>query len=169
MTYKRKRALQRVFAMTLTAVILLGIPNFSVEAAESDSGEGEVVQLEWIPDENLGEDGPVCYTLLSDCTVDFCSFSEGLYVHVATIASQEASVVGVKDIVLEQKTLLGWKPVATCDGGEAYNTIYYGGSFTYEDAKYNQKFRVTCTHYGTVDSPAEVYHETGEYTYNYRK
>lgn len=169
MTYKRKRALQRVFAMALTAVILMGIPSFHAEAAESDSEEGKPMQLEWIPDENIGEDGPVCYTLLSDCTVEFSSYADGLYVHVGTCASQIASVVGVKDIVLERKTLLGWHPVASCAGGEAYNTTYYGGGFTYEAAKYNQTFRVTCTHYGTVDSPAEVYHETGEYTYNYRK
>lgn len=169
MTYKRKRALQRVFAMALTAVILMGIPSFHVEAAGSDSEEGKPVQLEWIPDENLGEGGPVCYTLLSDCIVEFSSYSDGLYVHVATHASQVASVVGVKDIVLEEKTLLGWHPVATCVGGEAYNTTYFGGSFTYKDAVYNKKYRVTCTHYGTVDSPAEVYHETIAYTYNYKK
>lgn len=169
MTYKRKRALQKVFAMALTAVILLGIPCFSVEAAETDSGEGAAVQLEWIPDENVGEGGPVCYTLLSDCTVEFSSYADGLYIHIATWASKEASVVGVRDIVLEEKRLLGWHPVATCDGGEAYDTTYYGGSFTYEDAVYNKKYRVTCTHYGTVDSPAEVYHETIAYTYNYKK
>lgn len=169
MTYKRKRALQRVFAMALTAALLMGIPCFRVEAAESGAGEGKPVELEWIPDEAMGEDGPVCYTLLSDCTVEFASLSEGLYVHVGTCTSQPASVVGVRDIVLERKTLLGWHGVATCAGGEAYDTAYYGGGFTYKNAEYNKKYRVTCTHYGTVDSPAEVYHETGTYTYNYKK
>lgn len=170
MTYKRKRALQRVFAMALTAVMLLGIPCFSAEAAETDSGEREIVQMEWMPDEALEEGGPVCYTMLSECEVDFYSISEGLYVHLSTRASQSASVIGVKDIVLEEKTsLLGWYEVATCAGGEGYNTNYYGGSFTYKDAVYKKQYRITCTHYATVDSPAEVYHETNAYTYNYKK
>lgn len=170
MTYKRKRALRRVLAMALTAVVLLGIPCFSTEAAETDSEEREAVRLEWMPDEALGEDGPVCYTMLSECLVEFDSLSDGLYVHLVTCTAQEASVIGVKDIVLEEKTpLLGWYEVGTCAGGKAYNKAYYGGSFTYKDAAYKKQYRVTCIHYATVDSPAEVYHETGAYTYNYEK
>lgn len=169
MAYKRKRTLQRAFAMALAAVILLGIPCFSVEAAEPAPEGNGLVWLELIADENPGEDGPVCYTMLSECLVEFSSNEDGLYVHIVTRTSQKASVVGVRDVVLEEKGLIRWKEVAASAGGEAYDTYRYGGSFTYEGAVYNKKYRVTCTHYGTVDSPAEVYHETDAYTYNYKK
>ncbi|MCM1325929.1 MAG: hypothetical protein NC094_06135 [Bacteroidales bacterium] len=169
MTYKRERALQRAFATVLTAVLLLGIPCFSVEAAEAGAGESAPVWLEFMADEGLEEDGPVCYTLLTGCDVLFASHSDGLYIHISTGASRKASVVGIKDIVVEEKQLIGWKEVAVSDGGEDYNVYSFGGSFTYEGAVYNKKYRVTCTHYATVDSPAELYHETDPYTYNYKK
>lgn len=176
MDYKRKKngkkGLHRVMGMALAAALLFGIPCSKAAAAEEEPQKREPVKLEltvYELQEDFLEDRPTPRTMLIDCSVTFTSKSKGLCVDITTDATRMASVLGTKDIVLEEKTLLGWVTVGIGDGYEVYNRSTSGCSFVYEDAVYNKKYRVSCTHYGNVDGYTEVAQTTDAYTYSYKK
>ena len=102
-------------------------------------------------------------TTFSDTTIDMAFSSDGMYIAIHTDLTMTGSVVGVKDIQIQKKGLLGtWTTVATSDGGEVTNASGCIGSLLYEGAEYGATYRVTCVHYGNVDGYRELYHETIE-------
>lgn len=172
MDYKRKKngkkGLHRVMGMALAVALLFGIPCSRVAAAEEEPQEKEPVKLELTVYELPENDRPALRTMLIQCSVCFTSQPEGLCVDLSTCATRTASVLGTKDIVLEEKNLLGWHTVGTAEGYEVYNQSTSGCSCVYTGAVYGKKYRIKCTHYGNVDGYTEVQQTTDAYTYNYK-
>lgn len=170
MNYQKKKSLCGIMVFALTAVVLAGSANLKVKAAQEEPQEKEPVKLELTVygAEDLDENTPMPYTMLMN-SVCFTSKAKGLCVDIATNANRTASVLGTKDIELQEKNLLGWHTVGTADGYVSYNQASSGCSFVYEDAVYNRQYRVKCTHFGNVDGYEEDVQTTSAYTYNYKK
>lgn len=140
-----------------------------VRAAEVKSvGTEEVEQMEAIIIETSGESrNPNVRTFLVDCTINIANSSSGMLVECITCATRDASVIGVKDIKIQKKVWYGWKTVATSSGAESEGTSMFGCHALYTGAELGETYRVSCVHYGTVDSYTEVENQTEGFIFTY--
>ena len=92
---------------------------------------------------------------------------DGLLMDFSTACYGEASVIGVKDIKVQQKVWYGWKTVYTSDGAENLNENVFAYTLLYPDAVKDRTYRVTCTHYANVDVYEEVPNDTGSFKFTY--
>ena len=84
----------------------------------------------------------------------------GLEMDFTTSCVDIASVIGVKDIKVQQKMWYGWKTVLTSPGAENQNEDLFCASLTYPDAVNGKTYRVTCVHYANYDVYEEVENDT---------
>ena len=82
-----------------------------------------------------------------------------------TLSVEESTVIGVKDIKVQQKVWYGWKTVLTSDGAENQNENMFMGELTYPDAEVGKTYRVTCIHYANYDVYEEVLNDTGAFKF----
>ena len=106
-------------------------------------------------------------TTLFDCEIILAFTGNGLEMTFSTSAAEKSSVIGVKDIKVQQKMWYGWKTVMTSDGGESQNADMFGGDLTYPDAVNGKTYRVTCVHYANYDVYEEVKNDTGAFKFIY--
>ena len=84
-----------------------------------------------------------------------------------TLSVEISSVIGVKDIKVQQKMWYGWKTVLASDGTEFYDCSSFGADLKYPDAIKDRTYRVICTHYADVDGYEEVVNDTGAFKFTY--
>lgn len=157
MKQKVRKQGKRILGLALAAVFLLLQPVAEVHAAavsEEDDVELLEITVYELSEEQLAG-MPSTHTMLTNCSIGIGCDARGLLVDITTCASQTASSIGVKDIVIEQKMWYGWKPVASNPGAESKNRSSMGISIIYTSAVYGETYRVSCVHYGTVDSYVE--------------
>ena len=61
-----------------------------------------------------------------------------------------ATEIGVKDVVLQEKTLFGWRDIIIKDHCIEDDSLY-AGAVVYIKAEAGRTYRVSCTHYAIVD------------------
>lgn len=106
-------------------------------------------------------------TTMFDCEIILAFTGEGLEMTFTTSCVDIASVIGVKDIKVQQKMWYGWKTVLTSDGAENQNENLFGAGLTYHEAVNGKTYRVTCTHYANYDVYEEVKNDTGAFKFIY--
>lgn len=106
-------------------------------------------------------------TTMTDCEIVLAFTGNGLEMTFSTSSFKISSVIGVKDIKVQQKMWYGWKTVFTSDGAENYNQDVFLGDLTYPDAVDGKTYRVTCTHYANYDVYEEVKNDTGAFKFVY--
>ena len=163
-----RNVVRMLMSMALVMALLAGSFGFSsltVEAAEVGVAEEipEVLRAKVVDIE--GEALP--YTSLAQCIISISGHDDGMYIDITTGAVGRASVIGVKDIVVQRKFWYGWKTVATCSGGEINDRTMMAICITYENAVKDATYRITCTHYADVDGYTEGVNDTGEFVYTY--
>lgn len=103
---------------------------------------------------------------LSGCTLEIGAVSNGVNVTFITRATQTADEIGVRNVVLQEKTWYGWKDIPISDH-KTNNTDIYAGGVVYTSAEAGKTYRVYCTHYAKFGSTEDtVYNITGELVYN---
>ena len=102
-----------------------------------------------------------------DCDITMAFRSEGLVMTFSTACLGTASVIGVKDIKVQQKMWYGWKTVQTSTGAENQNESIFACKLTYSDAEVGKTYRVLCTHYANVDRYEEFENDTGSFKFIY--
>ena len=108
---------------------------------------------------------------LSDSSLTACELgigisSNGIGVTFITTATTAATEIGCKDIVLQEKTALGWKDITIRDHYD-YDTDVYAGSVVYLKAVVGKTYRVYCTHYAIIDDVEyTLYNITDSIVYN---
>lgn len=152
--------MKKMFAMLMSAVILLILPGQLVHASSEQAQTVEVLPCIVRSMYNIGASSGTRATTFSDTTINVACSSDGMYVAIHTCTTKEASVIGVKEITIDRLLYGSWVTVATASGGEVYNTAGCVISLNYDDAIYNGTYRVTCVHYANVDGYRELYHET---------
>ena len=100
-----------------------------------------------------------------NCQIVLAFTLEGLEMSFTTSSVEVSSVIGVKDIKVQQKMWYGWKTVMTSDGAENQNEAVFGADLTYPDAVNGKTYRVLCTHYANYDVYEEVVNDTGAFKF----
>lgn len=119
-----------------------------------------------------GDNSHSYYSNLSNPSLGLCQFSIGIYengvgITFVTRSTVEAEEIGIKDFVLQEKTLFGgWTDIPVknyCD----YDTDTHAGSVVYVRAVEGKTYRALCTHYAIIDGVEYTLDaETGEIVYN---
>lgn len=104
-------------------------------------------------------------TTMTDCEIVLAFTLNGLEMTFSTSSFKVSSVIGVKDIKVQQKMWYGWKTVMTSDGAENYNEDIFMAGLTYPDAVNGKTYRVTCVHYANYDVYEEVENDTGAFKF----
>lgn len=153
------RKVKRIIALLCVTVMLAGnccMQAFAEELENSKIIELEAVVSDYVPDlEGLM---PYSFTFV-DTSIYISYDTSGMHITIHTGVNNTASVVGVKDITVQVKSGNNWVTVATSNGGEVYDISGCSISITYPYSVKNKTYRVCCTHYATVDSARELYHE----------
>ena len=159
----------KVLCFGLAAMIMVNTFTLDVSAAETVAIEKEEVeQMETvIAAEREASGNPYARTFLVNCIISIYNSSAGMQVEFITDATQTASLLGVKDIKIQKKVWYGWKTVATSTGAEAYNVGGFNCDVLYTGAELGETYRISCVHYGTVDSYTEVENQTEGIVFTY--
>lgn len=106
-------------------------------------------------------------TTMYDCDITMAFKTDGLVMDFTTSCLGTASVIGVKDIKVQQKMWYGWKTVLSSSGAENQNESVFACSLIYSEAVKGKTYRVTCTHYANVDIYEEMPNDTGAFKFTY--
>ena len=162
-----KRKIQRkILAFVMTLAFAVSVPMQGVQAEELTN---EAVDSVVIVTNQEGCDtlsiNPI--TTMYDCEIIMAFKTEGLVMTFTTACYGTASVIGVKDIKVQQKMWYGWKTVFTSEGAENKNENVFAGDLTYSGAEKGKTYRVLCTHYANVDVYEEYVNDTGAFKFTY--
>ncbi len=165
-----KRRVKKAICAALLSVLMLSSYSMEIFAAtpqETTAAEVEVMDVQVVSSTQLPDVVPYATTFV-DASITVSFSSAGMYIVCCTGMNGTASVVGVKDIVVERKTdWFGWQVVAVASGGEDYNCTTVSCSMIYTGAVVGETYRVSCIHYGDVDGYRELESQTSGYECRY--
>lgn len=154
---------KRLFLFTILGCLLLA--NLSVYAKEKSIVEVPQERIEVISSES-GIVNSTSNPTLTACIVGVGIADNGLHVSFDTTANQFADEIGVKDIVIKEKALIGWKDIPVSNYC-TYNSDIYEGDIVYTGAIPGKRYYVECTHYAKFGSKELTLKNTSsEITYN---
>lgn len=154
-------------ATLMIMVVTVGTSDVKLQAKESTNRETSNLETT-IVSEPISYDADVQpLTIMTDCEIVLAFTGNGLEMTFSTSSIRMSSVIGVKDIKVQQKMWYGWKTVFTSDGAENYNQDVFMGGVTYPDAVNGKTYRVTCVHYANYDVYEEVENDTGAFKFIY--
>lgn len=103
---------------------------------------------------------------LTSCDLGIGINSNGVSVTYTTRATVAASEIGIKNLVLKEKTLFGWKEIQI-GGYSTNNSDYYNGGIVYTQAVPGKTYYATCTHYAIINGKEYTLgNQTSELVYN---
>lgn len=151
--------------------ILKKIVTFMMVLICAVSIPGQGAQAATIEDTMINQDydtfGNNPITTMYDCDITMAFRTEGLVMTFSTASLGTASVIGVKDIKVQQKMWYGWKTVLTSPGAENQDQSIFACTVTYSEAVKGKTYRVLCTHYANVDVYEEFENDTGAFKFTY--
>lgn len=104
--------------------------------------------------------------MLYNCTLGIVCNPNGVTVEVLTKFSTTADEIGVKDVVLQEKTWYGWKDIKINDSSRK-NADTFSASTTYTGAEKGKTYRAKCTHYAVYGGETQtITSQTAEMVYN---
>ncbi len=154
---------KRFLTLLLVICIFFNFP-MKINAAEviEYSSDIQVLSKTVVSDHLKRSGDPFLY----DCELAIGIAKNGLGIEYTTLCSTVATEIGVKDAVLQEKTLFGWKDIPIKDHCTTDESIY-AGSVVYIKAEPDKTYRVYCTHYAIVDDvELTLYNYTDEVVYN---
>ena len=162
-----KRKIQkRILAFIVALACTVSVPAYTAQAQEiyaNDAVASVVIMGNQGQESEILSINPI--TTMFDCDITMAFRTEGLVMTFSTACLGTASVIGVKDIKVQQKMWYGWKTVFTSEGAEDYNEDIFMGELTYPDAVNGKTYRVTCVHYANYDVYEEVENDTGSFKF----
>ena len=163
---KMKKWKTKAIALLMVMVFAMPMSGLKVQAEESMQSEMKSVDVT-IANKEVGYNafGVQPLTTLFDCETILAFTTKGLEMTFTTSAAEVSSVIGVKDIKVQQKMWYGWKTVMTSDGAENHNEAVFGADLIYPDAVNGKTYRVICTHYANYDVYEEVVNDTGAFKF----
>lgn len=149
----------------LTVIGCLCVANLSVFAAENPFVEVPSNENKVVVEQNEFSEILSTPNLLA-CNVGIGIADNGLLLTFDTNASHVADEIGVKNVVLQEKTWYGWKDIPVSNYCK-YNSDYYMGDIVYTAAAKGTTYRVKCTHYAKFGSTELTLNNTSsELVYN---
>lgn len=137
--------MKKIISMILCAgVLTLPINAFAAEM-NNEFLETPKTEINLIWDDSSDKVGYSNPTLAL-CDLGVGIASNGISITYITRATENADEIGIKDLVLQEKTTLGWKNISIGTRRE-YNTERCAGSMVYTGAIKGKTYRVSGTHY----------------------
>ena len=165
---KSKNKKRYIKAIATMMIMIFAMNTVGVKTQAKENATAEVMQEYEIVDGELNHNYWIQpYTTMSNCEIVLAFTSNGLEMTFSTSSFLDSSVIGVKDIKVQQKMWYGWKTVFTSDGAENHNECVFMGSVTYPDAINGKTYRVTCVHYADHDGYEEAENDTGAFKFIY--
>lgn len=166
---KEGDVMKKIIRRTTTLVMLICtfLVSSTVNAAEN-TNDFQEVSREKIEIKASSENSINVYSepSLSECDLGIGISKNGIGVAYTTTATTIATEIGCKDIVLQEKTILGWKDIPIRDHYD-YDTDIYTGSVVYLKAEVGKTYMVYCTHYAIIDEVEyTLYNITDSIVYN---
>ena len=151
--------------MVLTLIFAFSVPVQEAHAEEAYlNGDTtmKVTVTNMSPEYSISDVKPI--TTMFDCEIIMAfKMDEGLCMSFTTSCIDTASVIGVKDINVQQKMWYGW----ISDGAEDSDAAIFAADLKYPEAIKDRTYRVICTHYADVDGYEEVVNDTGAFKFTY--
>ena len=170
MKRKGKKWITKAVAILMAMVFAMPMPGLKTHAEErataETSGADVIVMNDVAAEQNAYGVRPL--TTMFNCEIILAFTENGLEMNFTTSAAEISSVIGVKDIKVQQKMWYGWKTVFTSDGAENQNELMFGADLTYPDAVNGKTYRVKCVHYANYDVYEEVENDTGAFKFIYQ-
>lgn len=143
----------------------LYVANLNIFAAENPFVEIPQSKIEVV--EEMDETANVMSDpLLAACNLGIGIADNGLLITFDTNATHVADEIGVKNVVLQEKTWYGWKDMPVSNYCK-YNSDFYSGDIVYTLATKGTTYRVKCTHYAKFGSTELTLNNTSsELVYN---
>lgn len=163
---KKGKWISRVVA-ALMVVVSIGTSGLKSQAQEFMDREQSNIDTAIVSETATYNASVRPLTIMTDCEIVLAFTGNGLEMDFSTSSVQTSSVIGVKDIKVQQKMWYGWKTVMTSSGAENYNKDIFLGELTYPDAVNGKTYRVTCVHYANYDVYEEVENDTGAFKFIY--
>lgn len=162
-SYRMGKKIRKVLLSTIVGCLLLG--NISVFAAERNIVEIPQEEINVVSMDNTHYE-VASNPVLTECIVGIGIASNGLYITFDTSATQKADEIGVKNVLIQEKTLFGWKDIPVSNYC-TYNSDTYAGDIVYTGATKGTTYRVKCTHYAKFGSTELTLNNTSsELVYN---
>lgn len=159
---------KKLVAFIMALLFALSAPVQGVQAEElylNENSEQETIAISGEQEFDTLSIKP--RTTMFDCDIVMAFRTEGLVMSFTTSCIGTASVIGVKDIKVQQKMWYGWKTVLTSSGAENQNETVFACTLTYSEAVKGKTYRVLCTHYANVDVYEEFENDTGAFKFTY--
>ena len=157
-----KRVLKRIGILAVTLSLLQG--SMPIMAAEDDIYEIPNTKIEIMSSDE--EQVSAMTATLTACTFGISARSEGVGLTLGTTASASASEIGVKDIVIQEKTLFGWRDI-NVDKQYVNNSDVFSGGVILYSAEKGKTYRAHGTHYAIINGKEyTLYAESAELVYN---
>lgn len=162
---KMKKILSLVLLMVM--VNNISINSYALNA-NVDPLDGKVIYKDLVVYNEQQQPLSLDYVSFSEASIIVGKCDQGMEVVITTSLADKAARIGVKDIEVKRKVLLGWKHEITVRDAEVNDATGFSYSFIYTSAKQGETYKVICTHYGEdEDGYREMYHDSGEITYNF--
>ena len=153
------------FSLLLTVMFSLLWGNMNILAKENVFVESPQEIIEIVP-ETDNSVSVLSNPSLTACEVGIGIANNGLLMSFVTTATHVADEIGVKNVVLQEKTWYGWKDIPVSNYCK-YNSDFYMGDVIYTLATKGTTYRVKCTHYAKFGSTELTLDNTSsELTYN---
>ena len=153
------------FSLLLTVMFSLLWGNMNILAKENVFVESPQEIIEIVP-ETDNSVSVLSNPSLTACEVGIGIANNGLLMSFDTNATHVADEIGVKNVVLQEKTWYGWKDIPVSNYCK-YNSDFYMGDVIYTLATKGTTYRVKCTHYAKFGSTELTLDNTSsELTYN---
>lgn len=117
-TKKRKWSVRALAAMLIAILAMptVGLKTHAEELTDSNIPNVNVTNKEVEYNSTVQP-----LTTMVDCEITMAFTLNGLEMTFTTLSVEVSSVIGVKDIKVQQKMWYGWKTVMTSSGAENYN------------------------------------------------
>ena len=156
----------RAIAILMTMIFAVNIPGLKTQAKEVKQSSDSTNYDVGTTDKIVAYSSAVQQlTTMFNCEIILAFTLEGLEMTFTTSSVKDSSVIGVKDIKVQQKMWYGWKTVMTSDGAENQNASLFIAGLTYPDAVNGKTYRVICTHYANYDVYEETVNDTGAFKF----
>lgn len=158
---------KKIVAFIIALAFAIGIPAQEVRAQEMNANEPSISEVTIYEGQEVVTYGIQPRTTMLNCDIIMAFRTEGLVMSFTTSCLGTASVIGVKDIKVQQKMWYGWKTVLTSSGAESKDDAIFACDLTYSEAVKGKTYRVLCTHYANVDVYEEFENDTGAFKFTY--
>lgn len=142
------KKIKNILLFTFIGCLFVG--SLNVTAAEKPFIEVQEKQIDIVSESDKLSNTLSNPSLLA-CNVGIGIADNGLLMSFDTNATQVADEIGVKNVVLQEKTWYGWKDIPVSNYCK-YNSDYYMGDIIYTLATKGTTYRVKCTHYAKFGS-----------------